>query len=250
MVKVTRHAPWGTPIVPILKKDSKNIRVCVDYKTTINPYLKAYKAPLPSVDDIFSKLNGGVQFTRLDIRNAYNQLELNEESQMPTAWSTHKGVYKCTRMPFGARVSCAHFQATMEKVLCGCKGTVAFYDDFLVTGRTPVEHLENLREAFCRFRDAGLRLNLDKCVFFQDRVKYLGHVIDKEGLHEDEDKVKAMMGAPRPTNVAEVQSYIGLVNYYGHFFRRKRVCWHPCTSCWRETVNLYDPRSANLHIRR
>lgn len=220
LVQVT-DAQWGTPIVPVLKKDSKEIRVCVDYKTTINPHLKDYKVPLPNIDEIFSKLNGGVYFTKLDLKNAYNQLELDEESQMLTAWSTHKGVFKCTRMPFGAKVSCAHFQSIMDKILLGCKGTACFYDDILITGTTVSEHLSNLREVFRRLSDAGLRLNLKKCVFFQDRVIYLGRVIDKEGLRKDKGKVKAIIYEPRSTDVVGVQSYIGLINYYGHFFPQK-----------------------------
>lgn len=111
----------------------------------------------------------------------------------------------------------------MDKVLLGCKGTVCFFDDILVTGTSPEKHLRNLKEVFNRLRDAGFRLNLSKCVFFQERVNYLGHIIDSEGLRKDESKVEAIVKVPRPTDVAGVQSYIGLVNYYGHFFPQASI---------------------------
>lgn len=210
-------ADWGTPIVPILKKETKSIRVCVDYKTTVNPYLIDFKVPLPDIDDIFANLSGGVFFTKLDMRNAYNQLPLEENSQMLLAWSTHKGVFKCKRMSFGTKTACAHFQAVMSKTLQGCQGTACFYDDILVTGGTEAEHLTNLRSVFAKLLDAGFRLNLAKCAFFQRRIKYLGHIIDKDGLRKDEEKVEAIKRAPAPTNVNEVKAFVGLVNFYGRF---------------------------------
>lgn len=205
------NADWGTPIVPILKKDSKDVRVCVDYKTTINPLLVDVKVPLPDIDDIFACLSGGIYFSKLDMKNAYNQLPLDESSQMLLAWTTHKGV-------FGTKTACAHFQATMSKVLHGCNGTVCFCDDISVTGTTMESHMSNLREVFQRLLNAGFRLNLKKCVFFQEKIHYLGHVIDKHGLHKNETKVAAVQKAPPPTNVNEVKAFVRLVNYYGRFF--------------------------------
>lgn len=87
-----------------------------------------------------------------------------------------------------------------------------------MTGASQQKHLDNLKAVFDRLLEAGFRLNLDKCVFFQEKVKYLGHVIDKNGLHKDDDKVSAILNAPRPTTAAEVKAYAGLINYYGRFF--------------------------------
>lgn len=218
---------WGTPIVPILKKDSNSVRVCVDYKVTINRFLKNHKVEIPNIDDIFAKLNGGVYFTKLDLKNAFNQLELDDESQMLTAWSTQRGVFKNTRVPFGAKVSGAHFQEKMNKLLQDCDGAICFYDDILVAAETIEVARKRLRKVFENIREAGLRLNLAKCEFEKSSIKYLGHIIDRFGLRKDPEKVAAMVKAPRPIDVAGVQSYIGLINYYGHFFPNKSTVLAP-----------------------
>lgn len=106
----------------------------------------------------------------------------------------------------------------MDRTLQGCKGTVCFFDDILVTGTTVADHLNNLESVFERLMDAGFRLNLTKCEFFQEKIKYLGHVIDRNGLHKDESKVQAIIEAQRPTNSTETKAYVGLINYYSRFF--------------------------------
>lgn len=81
---------WGTPLVPILKPNG-DIRICGDYKVTLNRFLVEFHYPLPRIDEIFASLEGGELFTKLDLSNAYNQLALDEKSQLLCAWSTHLG---------------------------------------------------------------------------------------------------------------------------------------------------------------
>lgn len=129
---------------------------------------------LPNIEDIFAALSGGKFFTKLDLRNAYNQLELCEDSQTLLAWSTHKGVFACNRLPFGVKTACAIFQSTIAKVLQGCVGCIVFFDDILVTGATIEEHLENLIAVFEKLSTAGLKLNLEKCAFFPGKSQISG----------------------------------------------------------------------------
>lgn len=208
---------WGTPIVPILKKDG-SIRVCVDYKSTINPFLKDVKCFLPNIDDIFAALSGGTHFTTLDLKNAYNQIEVDEASQQVLAWSTQQGVFACKRMSFGAKTAPAIFQSIITKTLQGCPHTVCFFDDICVTGSSIETHIKNLDLVFQKLSAAGFTLNLHKCKFLQEKVKFLGYVIDREGLHKDESKIAAVVNAPKPTNPTEVKAFVGLVNYYSRFF--------------------------------
>lgn len=144
-------------------------------------------------------------FTKLDFTSAYNQLELSKDSKELLAWSTHKGIYYVNRLPFGVKPACAIFQKAVEKILQGTQDAANFLDDIIVTGKNQKEHLGNLREVLRRLRDAGFKLNLKKCDFFKPAIKYLRHIIDKSGLHKDPDKVIAIIKAPRPTNVQEVQ---------------------------------------------
>ena len=77
--------------------------------------------------------------------------------------------------------------------------------------------MANLRQVLKRLQEAGFKLNLGKCAFFESKIKYLGHIIDKDGLHTDPEKVEAIDKAPRPKNIQEVQAFVGMVNYYDRF---------------------------------
>lgn len=109
------HSEWGTPIVPVVEAD-KTIRICGDYKSTVNRHIINVKYLLPRNDDVFNKLNGGITFAKLDMKSAYMQLELDEESQGITTWSTHKGFFKVKILPFGIKPASAIFQRTIEQL--------------------------------------------------------------------------------------------------------------------------------------
>ncbi|XP_062704036.1 uncharacterized protein K02A2.6-like [Aedes albopictus] len=183
----------------------------------INPHLKDDHHPLPIIDEIFAALQGGKHFSKLGLKNAYYQLEVDEETKRLLAWSTHRGVFLMNRLPFGTKPACSVFQATLERVLQGCSGTVNYLDDVMVTGRTMEEHLQNLEHVLQRLEEAGLLLNKEKREFFKEAVDFLGHRIDKDGLHKDPGKVKAILEVEPPMNTKEVRSFVGLVNYYAKF---------------------------------
>ena len=103
------HSKWGTPLVPVLKANN-TIRLCADYKTTINKYLENSKHVIPRIEDIFTALQEGSSFTKLDFKNAYNQLLVDDETRMLLAWSTHKGIYRLNRLPCGTKPACGIFQ--------------------------------------------------------------------------------------------------------------------------------------------
>lgn len=210
------HAQYASPIVPVLKQNG-SIRICADFSTGVNKQLVVDQYPLPTVTELFAKLCGGQQFTKLDLSNAYNQFLLDDESQELTCINTHRGIFKQTRLCFGIASAPAIFQRAMEGVLAGVPGTLCMLDDILITGKTRAEHLERLHQVLLKLQDAGLVLQKEKCVFFKDEVNYLGYVIDKNGLHKSPEKIKAMLEAPVPTNINQLQSFLGLVNYYRNF---------------------------------
>jgi len=87
----------------------------------------------------------------------------------------------------------------------------------LITGESEDEHLKNLEEVLARLEKFGPRARLSKCQFFQDSVEYLGHMIDKEGIHTLKRKVEALTNAKTPQNVEQLQSFLGMVNYYAKY---------------------------------
>lgn len=129
---------------------------------------------------------------------AYNQLEVSEETSKMLAWSTHKGIYIMKRLPFGTKPGCSIFQRVIEKVLQGLSNVISFMDDIVVTGKNKKEHLKNLRLVLQRLLDTGFKVNSKKSVFFEHEIKYLRHVINKNGLYKDPEKVEAIVNAPEP----------------------------------------------------
>ena len=218
IIEPVQFSEWAAPIVPVCKANGQ-IRICGDYKVTINRSVVEDKYPLPRVNDLYASLAGGETFSKLDLRHAYLQLPLDEGSREYVTINTHKGLFRYTRLPYGISVAPSIFQRALECVLADIPRVCIFLDDILVTGKTREEHVANLRWVLRRLDEAGLKLNNDKCEFFNQSVVYLGHKIDRDGLHPTDDKVRAIRDAPSPTNVKELRSWLGLLNYYGRFLR-------------------------------
>lgn len=231
------YSEWATPIVPVLKPDG-SVRICGDFKVTINPHLLVNQYPLPRAEDLFAKLNGGITFTKLDLTNAYQQMLLDEDSKKLVTISTHKGLFQYQRLPFGVASAPAVFQKSMETLLLGVDGVINFLDDVLITGCSKAEHLQRLAKVLDILQDSGLKLSLSKCSFFRDSVTYLGFVIDKYGLHPCESKLVAIRNAPVPENVTQLKAFLGLVNYYGRFVRNLSEILHPLYQLLKKDVQF------------
>ena len=216
VIEPVQFASWAAPIVPVVKSD-KSVRICVDFRITVNQASKLDQYPLLRIEDLFSNLSEGKTFSKLDLSQAYQQLVLSEDSKQYMVINTHKGLYRYNRLPFGVSSAPAIFQRVMESLLKGIDGVVVYIDDILVTGKTEEEHLSALGEVLTRLESAGLHLKKEKCSFLCESVTYLGHRIDANGLSPLPEKVAAVRDAPIPKNVAELKSYLGLLSYYSKF---------------------------------
>ena len=163
------------------KKDG-SLRVCGDYRTTVNQSADLDQCPLPNAEDLCVTLAGGQVFSKVDLSHAYQQVELDEESQKYLTINTHKGLYCYKRLPFGVSSAPAIFQHIMDQLLQGVKFTVCRLDDILISGRSLEEHLKILEEVFRRLEEHGIRLNRTKCIFLQEGLEFLGHWIDVHGI--------------------------------------------------------------------
>ena len=215
LVKIP-YSDWAAPVVPVMKP-SGAVRICGDFKVTVNPQLKVDQYPLPRPEELFASLNGGQQFTKLDFAEAYLQIELDEGGQKCMVINTHKGLYQYKRLPFGVSSAPAIFQQVMDQVIQGLQGTACYIDDLLITGCTKEEHLKNLEAVLKRIEEYGFCIKKEKCSFLQDSVEYLGHIIDKSGVRPSPTKVEAILKAPKPENQMQLRSFLGGVTYFGKF---------------------------------
>jgi hypothetical protein len=212
---------YGTPVVPVRKAQQPGqkkpaLRVCGDYSVTVNPQLEMHRQPMPRPEDLMQRLGGGHGFTKIDLADAYNQIRLAPESQRRLALSTHRGVLLQTRLPFGIKSAPGYFQEIMEQLTADLPGVAVYLDDILVSGTSADDHLKNLRRLLQRLHDHGLRCRLEKCRFAEPSVEYLGHCLTKTGISKGA-KVDAVRAMPAPTNVSELQSFLGSVQFYSKF---------------------------------
>ena len=217
---------WAAPIVPVMKQD-KSICICGDFKQTVNKVAKLDRYPLPRMEDSFSNLSSGTTFTKLDLSQAYQRLELDEQSKQYTVINTHRGLFRCNRLPFGISSAPGIFQCAIESLLSGIPKVINYLDDILVTGTTEEDHLHNLQLVLQRLETAGLHLKKEKCKFLVHSITYFGHKIDAQGLHTLPDKIEAIVSASRPKTLTELKAFLGLVNYYGKFIPNLASVLHP-----------------------
>ena len=210
------HSEYATPIVVVQKPNGK-VRICGDYKVTVNRQLHVDQHPIPRVDELFAKLQGGHHFSKLDMSDAYLQVELDDATKKLLVVNTHKGLFRYNRLSFGPAPAPAIFQKCVDNLVSGIPYVAAYLDDVIVTGRTKEEHLHNIKHVLAALTEYGMKLRLDKCEFFQQHVIYLGHVISADGLKPSEERVDAIVKIPTPENVKQLESFIRKLNYYGMF---------------------------------
>ena len=172
------------------------------YKVTVTQSFQVDWYPLPKLEDFFASLAGGAKFSKIDLTQAYLQLQLEEESREFVTVNTHIGLYRYTCFLFSITSVPTIFQRMMDTILQRLNHVQCYIDDILVTGARDDddEHFHNLEEVLVRLRSHGIRMKSSKCTLFQDSMEYLGNKITSEGLHTTAKKVDAVHLAPAPKN--------------------------------------------------
>ena len=215
------NSEWVSPIVVVPKKvgaDGKvKIRVCQDFRK-LNAATKKDHFPLPFTDIILDHVSGQEYYSFLDGFSGYNQVMIRKEDQLKTTFTTEWGTYAFNRMPFGLCNAPGTFQRLMMDIFKDFLRHFleVFIDDFAVFSKR-ADHLEFLTRTFRRCRETGLKLHPGKCFFGMVSGLLLGHVVSREGIEVDIDKVRAILALVAPTNVREIRGFLGCVGYYRRF---------------------------------
>ncbi len=167
IIEPVLFSDWVAPIAPILKSDRKSIRICGDFKAYNWPN---FEIGAPKIEDLFTKLSGGVVFSKLDLSQAYQQLERDEESKCYTVINTHRGLFRYNRLPFGVSLAPGIFQRVMESLLRDMPYVIVYLDDILISGVSQEDHLRNLKIVLQRLQSAGLTLQKSKCTFLVSSI--------------------------------------------------------------------------------
>lgn len=213
------HSPYASEVL-LVKKKTNEWRVCVDYRQ-LNEITIRDRYPFPRIGDLLYRIQNSRYFVALDLRAGYWQIPMDHESRKYTAFRSFKGLYEFLVMPFGLTNAPATFQRAMDNLLGDLYfiGVIVYLDDILIHGRTFEETLGLLRKVFERLEEAGFTINLEKCRFFPQQLKYLGHVVEDGSMYPDIEKVQVLQQIQKPTNIKEVRSLLGMLGYYQQYIK-------------------------------
>ncbi|GKA46934.1 hypothetical protein Tco_0739817, partial [Tanacetum coccineum] len=222
-------SPRGAPVLFGKKKDG-SFRMCIDYHE-LNKLTVKNRYPLSRIDDLFDQLQGSSVYSKIDMRLGYHHLRIKEEDIPITAFRTRYGHFKFQVMPFGLTNAPAVFMDLMNRV---CKPyldkfIIVFIYDILVYSRNEKEHGKHLMIILELLKKERLYAKFPKCDFWLDSVQFLGHVIDRNDVHVDPAKIKAIKSWAAPTTPTEVRQFLGLVGYYRRFIEGFSLISKPLT---------------------
>ena len=230
---------WAAPLVVVPRGHASEgkVRLCGDYRLTVNKASPVETYPLPRIEEVLSSLSGGAKYlSKMDVRCAYNQLLLSPESRKYLTVNTSRGLLVPRRLSFGYSSAVAIFQRTMESLLADIPGVVVFLDDIVVSGLDEESHNRSLERVLARLEEAGFRLNKGKCQFGVSELTYLGHRISARGVSPTSEKVRAVLLAPPPRNVKELKSWLGGMSYYSKFLRGLATLMKPLYALLKQGV--------------
>ena len=183
---------WVSGLVVAPKPHNpKEVRVCGDYRR-VNQAIKRERHPIPTIDELLENMAGAVKFSKVDLKAGYHQILLDKESRAVTTFTSHKGLFRYKRLPFGINSASEVFQNAIENALRGLAGVRNIADDIILWGSTEHEHDERLDALFSRLADKGLTVNPDKCLFNQESLWFYGYHLTKDGLRADPSKIAAI----------------------------------------------------------
>ena len=171
--KVTKPTDWVSPIVIQTKRDSEEIRLCVDMRQA-NRAIKRTRYVIPTIDEIRHKLNGAKWFSKVDLRNGYHQLELEEKSRDITTFTTHVGLFRYKRLNFGTCSASELFHEEIRKKVSDIIGVLNVHDDILVFSESKQNHDAILNKLLTRLNDLNVTANKDKCIFGVNTIGFFG----------------------------------------------------------------------------
>ncbi|XP_041771477.1 uncharacterized protein K02A2.6-like [Anopheles merus] len=226
IISPTDYSEWAAPIV-VVRKANGSIRLCGDYSTGLNDALQQHEYPLPLPEDIFARLSQCKIFSKIDLSDAFLQVEIDPAYRSLLTINTHRGLFTYNRLPPGIKIAPAAFQQLIDTMLAGVKGVSCYMDDIIVGGATEQEHEANLMAVLKRIQEYGFSIRSEKCAFKVQQLRYLGYIIDTHGLRPDPAKIDVIKRLPEPTDVSGVRSFLGAINYYARFVPNMRELRYP-----------------------
>ncbi|KAH0610200.1 uncharacterized protein H6S33_011727 [Morchella sextelata] len=232
------ESPAGAPIL-FVKKSDGTLRLCVDYRG-LNAITIKNRYPLPLLKETLAKLSRAQYYTKLDLRWGYNQIRIAEGDEWKTAFRTRYGHFEYTVMPFGLANAPAIFQHWINDILRPYldQFVTAYLDDILIYSETLSEHKEHIQKVLKVLDENHVHLKPEKCEFMVQETKYLGLILTPNGNRMDPEKVIDVLEWTTPTNLRDVQVFLGFANFYRRFILGYSKIVAPLTALTKKNVKF------------
>ena len=239
-VIVESRSPWSANVV-LVRKPTKKVqyRLCVNLRL-VNKAVKTEDSyPLPHITTFLNAISGAQFISVVDCSNSFFQIPLSEKAQNILSFSTEDGSWKFTSMPFGYKHASMIYQRAMESLVVGelkYRKVLPFIDDLCTFSKTWKEHLADLRVLFSRLRDKGYQLGAEKCQFGFKEIAYVGHLVGKNGIRPDPEKIIPFKKYPVPQTVKQVKSFLGAAGFFRKFIKSFAAVAEPLTRLTRKDI--------------
>ena len=207
---VDQPTPWVSPIVCIPKKDG-GTSTCVDMRKP-NSAIKRERHIMPTLNDLKAAVNGAKYFSKIDLKQAYHQVELEPECRFITTFSTHEEIYQYEWLNYGTSSAVEVFQNILQRNLSDIPSVKNIADDIIIFGKDRKEHDIALEACLKRLLDLNIKAKGEKCKFLQQEIKFYGLIFTEKGTRPDPERVKHLLDTAPPQNASEVRSFLGMAN--------------------------------------
>ncbi len=226
----------------MVPKADGSFRPCGDYRR-LNTVTEDDQYPLPSIQDFTANLAGCTIFSKIDLVKGYHQVPMAENDIPKTVICTPFGLFEYIFMPFGLKNVAQTFQRLMDKLFRHLPFVFVYLDDILIASKDLTEHMRHLRLVLEILHGAGLQINPAKCTFSVSSLTFLGHNVDSSGISPMKKHVKALTDFPPPSDLKQLQRFLGLINFYRRFLPGIAGTLQPLTDLLRFGRKVQPPPS-------
>lgn len=230
--KVDKPTPWVNQVVVSPKRNGE-LRICLDPRE-LNKALQREHYTIPVLEDVLHQLSDSSVFSKLDLKSGYWHIALDEDASFLTTFQTCFGRYRYMRLPFGLNVSAEVFQKKVLEVFGDMPGVICIHDDIIVHGKSEDEHNKHLKQVLQRCYNYEVKLNAGKFDYAKSEINFMGHIISKDGIKTDPEKVKAISEYPTPKCLEELRRFLGMVNYVARYMPSLSHVLHPLHNLMRK----------------
>ena len=233
---IDQPTPWISPIVCVPKKDG-GTRICVDMREANNAIIRE-RHIMPTLDDFKTAVNGSKYFSKIDLKQAYHQVELDPESRFITTFSTHEGLFRYKRLSYGTSSSAELFQNILQRNLSDIKNVKNIADDIIIFGKNREEHDTALESCLKRLSALNIKAKGSKCSFLKAEIKFYGLIFTEKGTRPDPDRVEKLQNVAPPQNASEVRSFLGMANTCSDYIPNYAAMTLPLRELTKKTVKF------------